>query len=114
MIAPGCHTIWVSNNAAATFESAADLNRLATICRRYGVSELSVFGSAGRGDATGASDVDLLYLLEPGSRLGFAINDLEDELSEVFGRPVDLVSKRALHPLLREKVLAEAQVLYAA
>ncbi len=91
-----------------------DRARLAEVCKRYGVAELAVFGSAARGDATAASDVDLLYVLAPGARLGFAINRLEDELSELFGRPVDLVSKKALHPLLRNDVLASARTLHAA
>ena len=49
-----------------------------------------------------------------GVRLGFAINSLEDELAELFHRPVDLVSRRALHRLIRDDVLAEARTLYAA
>ncbi len=88
--------------------------RLSELCRRYGVAELAIFGSAARGDATTCSDVDLLYVLLPEARLGFAINTLEDELAELFGRPVDLVSRRALHRLLRDDVLAEARTLYAA
>lgn len=91
-----------------------DLARLAEVCERYGVAELAVFGSVARGEATGGSDVDLLYVLAPGARLGFGLNRLEDELAEVFGRPVDLVAKKALHRLLRGPVLAEARTLYAA
>jgi predicted nucleotidyltransferase len=56
----------------------------------------------------------LLYTLEPGTRLGWEIEDLSDELSALFGRPVDLVAKVALHPRLRDNVLAEAKLLYAA
>jgi uncharacterized protein len=93
---------------------AVDTARLAELCRRYGVVELAIFGSVARGEATDASDIDLLYVLEPGSPLGFAINKLEDEFATLFGRPVDLVSKRALHRLLREQVLSEARTLYAA
>ncbi len=88
--------------------------RLSELCRRYGVAELAIFGSVARGEANQASDVDLLYVLEPGARLGFAINSLEDELAELFDRPVDLVAKRALHRLIRDDVLAEARPLYAA
>lgn len=91
-----------------------DRARLNEVCRRYGVEELSVFGSVARGAASADSDVDLLYVLAPGARLGFALNRLEDELTEIFGRPVDLVSRRALHPLLRDTVEAEARTLYAA
>ena len=60
------------------------------------------------------SDVDLLYELRPGARLGWEIDDLADELAEIFGRPVDLVSRVALHPLLAETVVGEARPLYAA
>lgn len=91
-----------------------DRAHLSEICARYGVAELYVFGSAARGEASDASDVDVLYVLAPGSRLGFAINRLEDELVELFGRPVDLVAKKGLHPRLRAAVLAEAQLLHAA
>jgi uncharacterized protein len=52
--------------------------------------------------------------LSPGRHLRFAINRLEDELSEAFGCSADLVSKRALHRLIRDDVLAESLVLFAA
>lgn len=94
--------------------SGVDRQLVAGICDRYGVVELLVFGSRARGDARPGSDVDLLYTLAPGRHLGFAINRLEDELAEAFGCPVDLVSKAGLHRLLRNEVLAESQVLYAA
>lgn len=91
-----------------------DLGRIAEICRRYGVARLDVFGSVGRGQQRPDSDIDVLYDLVPGGRLGWEIEDLADELSAVLGRRVDLVSRRALHERLREAVLADAQLLYAA
>jgi len=91
-----------------------DERRIGEICRRFGVARLDVFGSAVRGELGAGSDIDLLYELEPGARLGWHIEDLSDALSEVLGRPVDLVSRRALHERLRDDVLAEARVIYAA
>jgi uncharacterized protein len=91
-----------------------DLRRLAEICERYGIAELEVFGSSARGTAGPDSDVDILYTLRQGRRLGWEIEDLADELSALLGRPVDLVSRRSLHPLLRNDVIAEARTLYAA
>ena len=91
-----------------------DEKRLEEICRRWGVAELSVFGSTARGEAGSESDVDLLYVFEPDARIGWNIIDLEDELSGLFGRKVDLVPKHYLHPLMRDEVLAQARVLYAA
>ena len=91
-----------------------DEMRLADVCARYGIAQLMIFGSVARGTAEPSSDVDILYELQPGRRLGWEIEDLSDELSELFGRPVDLVSQAALHERLRAAVLAEAQPLYAA
>jgi predicted nucleotidyltransferase len=88
--------------------------RLAAVCAGYGVARLMIFGSVARGTAELSSDVDVLYELQAGRRLGWEIEDLSDELSELFGRPVDLVSRAALHERLRAAVLAEAQPLYAA
>ena len=88
--------------------------RLAAVCALYGIARLMIFGSVARGTADPSSDVDVLYELQPGRRLGWEIEDLSDELSELFGRPVDLVSRAALHERLRAAVLAEAQPLYAA
>lgn len=91
-----------------------DTARLAEVCRRYGVAELSVFGSVARGEARPDSDVDLLFVLMPDARLGFALFDLEDELAEIFGREVELLSKDSVHRLIRDAVLSESQLLYAA
>ena len=91
-----------------------DLEQLDMLCRRYGVARLEVFGSVARGEADENSDLDLLYELVPASKLGWEIDDLQDEFSRLFGRPVDLVSKRALHRRLRQVVLSEARDLYPA
>jgi predicted nucleotidyltransferase len=93
---------------------AVDQSRLAVICTRYGVARLLVFGSVARGSAAPDSDIDVLYELLPGHRLGWEVEDLADELSDVLGRRVDLVSASALHHRLRPAVLAEARPLYAA
>lgn len=94
--------------------SSIDHARLGAVCGRYGIATLWVFGSVAGDTATSSSDLDLLYELRPGARLGWEIDDLADELSEIFGRPVDLVPRGALHPLLATTVLAEARPLYAA
>ncbi|MDH4147033.1 MAG: nucleotidyltransferase family protein [Acidimicrobiia bacterium] len=91
-----------------------DLEQLTEVCRRWGVARLDVFGSVGRGEGRRASDIDVLYELAPGVRLGWDIEDLAEELAGVLGRRVDLVSRKALHERLRDAVLAEARVLYAA
>ncbi len=93
---------------------SVDEEQLRSVCRRYGVARLEVFGSIGRGEAGEDSDVDLLYELAPGARLGWHVEDLADELSAVLARRVDLSSRNTLHERLRERVLAEARPLYQA
>jgi predicted nucleotidyltransferase len=90
-----------------------DLDALAAICRRYGIAELAVFGSVARGEERPDSDLDLFYVLAPDARLGWEIADLNDELAELFGRTIDLGSRRSLHRLVRDEMLAEARVIYA-
>jgi len=91
-----------------------DERALAAVCDRYGIAELKIFGSRARGTARPGSDIDVLYTLRPGRKLGWDIEQFADELSELLGHPVDLVSARALHPRLRPAVLADARPLYAA
>ena len=91
-----------------------DRERLREVCERYGVASLGVFGSVARGENSLDSDIDLLYVLKPGTRLGFRLFDLEDELTEVFGRPVDLVARSSVNKYLRDRVLSDARPLYAA
>lgn len=92
-----------------------DASTLARLCRAHGVRELAVFGSHARAEAGPASDVDLLVEFEPGTSVGFvALSRLRRELEALFGRSVDLVTKRGLKPLIRGEVLASTHVLYAA
>jgi len=88
------------------------LDRIAEICRRYGVTELAVFGSAVRDDFGPDSDVDFRYVLSDPS-IGWEIVDFHDELEELLHRSVDIVPKNFLHWVIRDRVLAEAQVVYA-
>ena len=89
--------------------------RIAELCRRYRVRELLVFGSASRGEMGPDSDIDLLVDFQPDAEIGlFEFARMEMELAELFGRRVDLVSKRGLRPRIRPHVLGDAKLLYAA
>jgi predicted nucleotidyltransferase len=89
--------------------------KIAEICRKYQVRELSVFGSAARGDMQPESDIDLLVEFEPDAPVGlFEFAGMEEELTAALGRKVDLVSKRGLKPRVRPHVLRDAVVVYAA
>jgi uncharacterized protein len=88
---------------------------IAEICRRYQVRELSLFGSAVRGEMRPDSDIDLLVDYLPGARPSlFDLIGMTNELSDLLGRKVDLGVKRSLKPRYRDHILAEAHVIYAA
>jgi predicted nucleotidyltransferase len=96
-------------------ENAIDAELLAGLCRRYSVRELSIFGSAARGEMNPESDIDVMVEFAPGSRIGVIQFDLlAEELASIAGRRVDLVTKQGLKPWLRDGVLRDARLLYAA
>jgi len=76
------------------------LNRpagISAICARWGIAELSVFGSAARGDLGPGSDIDLLVRFLPTAEWDLLdILHLKDEFKALLGRPVDLVEREAI------------------
>jgi predicted nucleotidyltransferase len=90
-------------------------SQIAEICRRYRVKELAVFGSLARGEMRPDSDIDLLVEFLPEAEVDLLQHfAAEREFSELLGRKVDLVSKRALRSTVREEVLSQARYIYAA
>jgi predicted nucleotidyltransferase len=88
---------------------------LATVCRRYGVRRLSLFGSVLRPDFGTNSDVDMLVEFPPGHRIGlFGLASMERELTALVGRKVDLRTPNDLSPYFRDAVLHSAVEQYAA
>lgn len=92
-----------------------DSDAVAGLCRKYHVRELSLFGSAVRGELRPDSDIDLLVDFEPDSRPGFfTLTGLAEDFSELLNRSVDVVPKLGLKEVIRDQVLSEAEVFYAA
>jgi uncharacterized protein len=92
------------------------MDRIATLCKKYQVEELSVFGSVLRDDFGQESDVDFLVVFDKddyGPWMG-KLTGLETELSELLMRKVDLVPKPLLKWVIRDRILAEAQPIYVA
>ncbi|NHK38144.1 nucleotidyltransferase domain-containing protein [Thermus thermophilus] len=87
---------------------------LAELCQRYGVRRLLLFGSFARGEADEKSDVDLLVEFFPGRTPGLGFARLQEELTRIFGRRVDLHTLGSLSPYLREEVLKEARPIHEA
>lgn len=96
-----------------------DMEKMTDFCRRWGVSELALFGSVLRDDFRPDSDIDVLVSFSADARRDlFDLVDMEDELSAIFGRSVDLVCREGIersHNFIRRKaILSTAEVLYAA
>ena len=91
-------------------------SRLAELCRKWKVTELSLFGSILRDDFGPDSDVDVLVVFQPDAPWSlWDLLDMREELKNLFGRPVDLVEKEALrNPFRRYEILRNHKVLYAA
>lgn len=88
--------------------------KIAEFCRRNHIKRLALFGSALREDFGPDSDVDVLVEFEPGTRVGLRFFGMEQELSEILGRKVDLNTPGFLSKYFRDEVLAEAEALYDA
>jgi uncharacterized protein len=86
------------------------------VCRRHGIARLSLFGSALRGTAGPASDVDLLLEFLPGAEPGLlGLAAIEAEFSAILGgRRVDLRTPPDLSRHFRDDVLRTAALQYAA
>ncbi|MEA3402597.1 MAG: nucleotidyltransferase family protein [Armatimonadota bacterium] len=86
---------------------------IADFCRRNQIRKLAVFGSALREDFTPDSDVDVIVWFEPEARVGLiTLGGIERRLSELMGRKVDMHTPEMLSKYFRDRVLAEAQVVY--
>jgi uncharacterized protein len=93
-----------------------DISRdeIAAFCRRHQIRRLSLFGSILRDDFGPDSDVDVLVVFESGATPGLAFFAMQDELTEIVGRDVDLHTVASLSKYFRDEVLAEAELQYDA
>ena len=89
-------------------------DRIEDFCRRNRVRRLALFGSVLRDDFGPESDVDVLVEFEPGEAPGLDFFAMQDELSDLLGRTVDLNTPGFLSPYFRDRVVDAAEVLYAA
>ncbi len=74
---------------------------------RLGVRNIRVFGSVARGEADAESDLDLLVDYVPGHG-GFAFIEFCQSVEGLLGRKVDVITEKSLHPIIRDRVLAQA------
>ena len=86
-------------------------DKLRPIAISNGISYAAVFGSVARGDDKPESDLDLLVRFsQPKSLLDFSA--LNNELNKILGRQVDLVTERALHPIVKKNIQKELVTIY--
>ena len=90
--------------------------KLEEFCRRNHIRKLAFFGSVLRDDFGPDSDVDVLVDFEPGKTPGLAFFGMADDLEQIFGRKVDLLTfngvKSSRNPFRREAILSSAKVVY--
>ena len=87
-------------------------SQLNQFCQRYHIRKLSLFGSVLRNDFTNESDVDILVEFRVGKTPGLMIVSIEEELSQLLKRDVDLRTPAELSRYFRNRVLEEAVVIY--
>jgi predicted nucleotidyltransferase len=102
-----------------TSEVAVEESALAEFCRRWKIRQLAVFGSARRPDFRADSDIDLLVTFAPEADWGlFDHVTMESELSDLIGRRVDLISRKAVEAssnwIRRQAILTTAEPLFDA
>lgn len=81
--------------------------QITEIARRRGIGDVLVFGSVARGDAGPESDVDFLVQVDPGRSI-LAVGGFLDEVSELIGKPVHVVTARSLRGTESQRALSEA------
>ena len=99
------------------FDVETSREEIAAFCERWQVTQLAIFGSALREDFGPESDIDLLVSFEEGARHTlFDMVRMEEELKDIFGRKVDLISRRGIERspnyLRRKAILESAELLY--
>ena len=92
---------------------------IAQFCQRWQITELAVFGSAVRSDFRADSDLDIMVTFHPAVRHSlFDLVHMQEELKQIVGREVDLVSRRGIEAsrnhFRKDDILSSALVVYAA
>jgi hypothetical protein len=88
--------------------------KIASFCKKHHIRRLALFGSVLRPDFGPESDIDILVEFEPDHIPGLAFFGMQDELSKIFGRKVDLNTPGFLSKYFREQIMREVKDLYPA
>lgn len=96
-----------SRNVDKNGLTTTDRTAIHAAAEANGILHVEVFGSMARGDARADSDLDLLVDLAHGRNL-FDLIGFKQAVEDALGVRVDVVSRRSIHPLMRDRILAEA------
>ena len=88
------------------------IDEIVALCRRHHIRHLALFGSVLRNDFTPNSDVDMLVEFDPGKVPGLGFIDIQDELSALVGRKVDLNTPGFLSSRIRQSVMEQSETIY--
>lgn len=100
--------------AMETARPNLDPERIAEFCRKHRIRRLALFGSVLCADFGPDSDMNVLVEFEPGARIGWDFITIQDELAELFGRPVDLLTPGSIRPAYCDEILSSAEDVYVA
>jgi len=87
-------------------------DRLDDFCQCHHITRMAFYGSVLRDDFHADSDVDVLIAFDPDHVPGWEMIGMMDELQHLLGREVDVTTFDAIHPLLRDKILASIRTVY--
>jgi len=93
-------------------EAIARLKQHEAELKRLGVEHLYLFGSTARGEARVDSDIDLFFDHPEGSLGLFALIDVKEEAARIVGHKTDIMTRRSLHPVLRDGIEASALQIF--
>jgi predicted nucleotidyltransferase len=93
-------------------EAIAKLKEHAAELRQLGIEHLYLFGSTARGEANADSDVDLFFDHPEGSLGLYELMDVKDAAARILGCKTDIMTRRSLHRVLRERIEASAEQVF--
>lgn len=105
----------IALNDTSFIQTPLDIEGIVSLCQNYRIKELSLFGSVIRDDFDyDNSDIDILVEFLPDSPVESLLDLIKVKFafSDLLGRDVDLVEKRALSPYIRDRVLKSRRVIY--
>ncbi len=107
----------VAHQILLTHDLSLPGESLTKLCQHWQIVELSLFGSILREDFNADSDIDVLVKFSEEARITFFDLDvIEQQLTQLFHRPVDVVTKQAIeqshNPIRRKNILNNSKVIY--